>query len=160
MDSQHPDSQRTAGPVRAHNATTMVIECCLYLQVFSPKLESGPKHCQQEACSSQRSSRQSWTNMTNSRMRVRGGRLETDDDIEFFHFGSLIFPVFCGCSRAQNLQAPKWPWTASKAFKLHANRKDNYGRNGSQALHVPKGMCVEVLACATDPMQVFPAGRR
>ena len=27
-----------------------------------------------------------------SRMRVRGGRLEPDDDIEFFHFKSLIFP--------------------------------------------------------------------
>ena len=35
----------------------------------------------------------------------------------------------------------------------------HYERTCSQALHVPKGMCVEVLACVMDPMQVFPAGR-
>ena len=47
---------------------------------------------------------------------------------------------------------------ASKGSQ-HNNRKDNYGRNCNPALHVPKGMCVEVLACVMDPMQVFPAGR-
>ena len=47
-----------------------------------------------------------------------------------------------------------------KAIKLHANRKDNYGRTCAQVLHVPKGVCVEVRACAMDPVQVFPAGRR
>ena len=43
--------------------------------------------------------------------------------------------------------------------RLHDNRKDNYGRNCNPALHVPKGMCVEVRACAKDPMLVIPAGR-
>ena len=49
----------------------------------------------------------------------------------------------------------------SKAFKL-LSTTGHYGRNCYQALHVPKGMCVEVRAFAMDPiipMQVFPAGR-
>ena len=70
---------------------------------------------------------------------------------------SLIFPVFCGCSCAQNLQVPKGLRSFPKANKLHANRKDNY--TCAQVLNVPKGMCVEERACAMDPMQVFPAGR-
>ena len=77
-----------------------------------------------------------------------------------FNSESLIFPVFCGCSWAQKLQAPKGLRNFPKAIKLHDNRKDNYGRTCSQALHVPKGMCVELQACAMDPMQVFPARRR
>ena len=43
--------------------------------------------------------------------------------LNVFYFESLNFPVFCGCSRVQNLQAPKGLWTASKAFKLHANHR-------------------------------------
>ena len=46
---------------------------------------------------------------------------------------------------------------ASKGSQ-HNNRKDNHGRNCNPALHVPKGMCVKVRACA-NPMQVIPAGR-
>ena len=76
-----------------------------------------------------------------------------------FNSESLIFPVFCGCSWAQKLQAPKGLRNFPKAIKLHDNRKDNYGRNCNPELHVPKGMCVEVRACAMDPMKVFPAGR-
>ena len=43
--------------------------------------------------------------------------------------------------------------------RQHDNHKDNYGRNCNPALHVPKGMCVKVRACAMDPMLVFPDGR-
>ena len=42
------------------------------------------------------------------------------NDYSCYFCESLIFLVFCGCSRVQNLKAPKGrPWTASKAFKLH-----------------------------------------
>ena len=42
------------------------------------------------------------------------------NDTSLYFCESLIFPVFCGCSRVQNLQALKGRlWTASKAFKLH-----------------------------------------
>ena len=43
--------------------------------------------------------------------------------------------------------------------RQHDNRKYNYGRNCNPVLHVPKRMCVEVRACAKDPMLVIPAGR-
>ena len=39
-----------------------------------------------------------------------------------------FFPVFCGYSRVQNLQAPNGRlWTASKAFKLHINHRTIWG---------------------------------
>ena len=96
--------------------------------------------------------------MTNSSLRVRGGRLEPDDDIEFFHFESLIFvfPVFCGCSRVQNLQAPKGRlWTASKAFKLHVNHGTLWAHLISSTTR-SEGVCEEIRACAMDPNAGFP----
>ena len=44
-----------------------------------------------------------------------------DGNDSYFNFESLIFPVFCGCSCAQNLKAPKGLWSLPKAIKLHAN---------------------------------------
>ena len=80
---------------------------------------------------------------------------EGNDDSCYCFCESLILPVFCGCSRVQNLQALKVRlWTASKAFKLHANHG---------------ALWVHLISCTTrsegggeemDPMQVFPAGRR
>ena len=70
-------------------------------------------------------------------------------------YESIIFGVFCGCSRVQNLQAPKGKlWRASKAFKLHAYHMDTMG-----AL-VPKHCISEGCVWKYEPMQVFPAGRR
>ena len=40
-----------------------------------------------------------------------------DGNDSCYFFESLIcFPVFCGCSSAQNLQAPKGLWEASKGY--------------------------------------------
>ena len=47
----------------------------------------------------------------------------------------------------------------SKGYQAACQPQGHYGRTCSQALHVPKGMCVEVRACVMDPMQVFPAVR-
>ena len=82
-----------------------------------------------------------------------------DGNDSCYFFESLIFPVFCGCSRAQNLQAPKGLWEASKGYQDAFQPQGHYGRTCSQALHVPQGICVEVRACVMDPMLVFPAGR-
>ena len=91
-------------------------------------------------------------------MRVSGGRLEPDDDISFFPFESLMFPVHL------RMQVSTEPPSSEGAMNgvqgsQHNNRKDNYGCNCNPALHVPKGRCVEVRACAKDPIQVIPAGR-
>ena len=88
-------------------------------------------------------------------MRVSGDRLEPDDD-------TLIFPVLL---RMQLSTEPPSSEGAKDGFgrlsRQHDNRKDNYGRTVAQVLHVLKGMCVEIVrACAMDPMQVFPEGRR
>ena len=85
---------------------------------------------------------------------------DSNDSSNYF-CESLIFSVFCGCSRVQNLQAPKGRlWTASKAFKLHANHGTIWAHLISSSTRSEGCVCVEIRACAMDPMQVFPAGRR
>ena len=49
------------------------------------------------------------------------------DSFCYFLRVTNIFPVFCGCSCAQNLQAPKRLRSFPKAIKLHANHKDTMG---------------------------------
>ena len=74
---------------------------------------------------------------------------------------SLFFSVFCGCSRVQNLQAPRGRlWTVSKAFKLHINHRTIWAHLNLKFYPLQRGLCVEIRACAMDPMQDFPAGRR
>ena len=87
------------------------------------------------------------------------------DGIDSFSFrvtncSSLLRRKFAHAAEHRTSKLRRRYGQRPKALKQHDNRKDNYRRNCKPALHVPKGMCVEVLACAMDPMQVFPAGRR
>ena len=82
-----------------------------------------------------------------------------DNNDSCYFFRVTYFSCLCGCNRVQNLQAPKGLWEASKGYQAACQPQGHYGRTCSQALHILEGMCVEVQACAMDPMQVFPAGR-
>ena len=47
----------------------------------------------------------------------------------------------------------------SKGYQAACHSQGHYGRTCSQALHVLKGICVDVRACAMDPMKISPVGR-
>ena len=51
-----------------------------------------------------------------------------DGNDSCYSFESLIFPVFCGCNRAQNLQAQKGLWEASKGYEAACQPQGHYGR--------------------------------
>ena len=85
-------------------------------------------------------------------MRVRGGRLEPDDNIEFFPFKSLIFPVRLRMQLSTEPPSFKGAMDGiQRLLRQHDNCKDYYGRNCN-----PHFM---VRACAKDPILVIPAGR-
>ena len=81
-------------------------------------------------------------------------------DSSCYFFESLIFfPVFCGCSRVQNLQAPKGRlWTASKAFRLHDEHGTLWVHLISSTTRSEEGGVEEIRPCAMDPCRFSPLG--
>ena len=68
---------------------------------------------------------------------------------------SLIFPVFCGCSRVQNLQAPKGLWTTSKVSKLHAYHRTLWAHLFSSTTCSEGDVCGSTSMC-DGPHAGFP----
>ena len=68
---------------------------------------------------------------------------------------SLIFLVFCGCSRVQNHQAPKGLWTASKDFKLHAYHRTLWAHLFPSTSCTEGDMCGSMNMC-DGPHAGFP----
>ena len=93
-------------------------------------------------------------------MRVRGGRLEPDDDIEFFPFESLIFPVLLRMQLSTETPTSEGAIDGvQRLSRQHDNRKDNYGRNSNPHFMFRRGNVSGSASMCENPMLVIPAGR-
>jgi hypothetical protein len=97
--------------------------------------------------------------LTNSRMRVRGGRLKPDDNIDFFSFRVNNFFQSFEDAAVYRPSSSEGDMEASKAFKLHANHQTLWAYLSSSTTRSKGGRMWEyehVRWSRMDPHADFP----
>ena len=92
-----------------------------------------------------------YTSVLGSQLRKTSATALTPVILRVTNFSCLLWMQPCTESEGETMDC-------SKAFKLHINHGTIWAHLISSSTRSEGCVCVEIRACAMDPMQVYPAG--